>query len=490
MSPFQDAQGGRAFQYYFEVSEPPLARFFASAMMPLFRVESRPGNAEKTSSMFWTVTFPRLVCAEPVIAKCLIVLVTSHEKVQSSDGPFALEPECLERFIEAITLLRKEWNSMSVDCILIASIVLAIAELSFGPSPSGLSHLYAGSKIIRQRRAHPEDYAHHRSSPEIEGIRESIELLYEAFFASMDREKDSLVSAGDQLHDTTNTPDFSLRLKFTSTQQALGSLESITTTALSMHRKDPTEIEPNDRTNLRRSAEDWLRAFQDLEADLNCTTDPEFLKACLIIRITGLTTLVMSSLPTSELPYSQHKAEFLQIADFSEEFLKIGGGMTQSVKAHLVHGIGPVNPVFFAATKCRLPAIRKRLLRVLRRFKVAEGLWTSCAAYQVAIQVAEIEDNLPEAEPGPTTIAWSDRIKLDSVTFDGPTHVRLRYSPESNAGGNTTLNKIVAIEPCRHQGFLNKVSSSPPSNFATANKVPEPSENWRVWHCPGKREGS
>ena len=448
-------------------------------MIPLFRNESRPGEAEKTSSMFWTVTFPRLVCAEPVIAKCLIVLVTSHEKVQSSDGPFALEPECLERFIEAITLLRKDWTSMSVDCILIASIVLAIAELSFGPSPSGLSHLYAGSKIIEQRRAHPEDYAHHRSSPEIEGIRESIELLYEAFFASMDREKESLVPAEGRLHDIANASDFSLPLKFTSTQQALQILETLTTTAFSMHENDPTDLDPdsytNGRTKLRQSAEDWLGAFQDLEADLNCTTDPEFLKACLIIRITGLTTLIMSSSPTSEVLYSQHRAEFLQIADFSEEFLKIGGGMTQSVKAHLIHGIGPVNPVFFAATKCRLPAIRKRLLKALRRFKVAEGLWTSCAAYQVAHQVAEIEDNLTEAGPSPTATAWSNPIKLESVTFDGSKHMDLKYARESGADSSIALNSVVAIRPCRHQSFFNQVNSSPLAHLGTSNIFPETS---------------
>ena len=461
-SPFPDSQGSRAFQYYFEVSEPPMARFFASAMIPLFQDRSRAGDVEKISSMFWTVSFPRLVCAEPVIAKCLIVLVTSHEKVQSSKGPFALEPECLERFIEAITLLRTEWNSMSVDAILIASIVLAIAELSFGPSPSGLSHLYAGSKIIRQRRAHPEDYAHHGSSPEIEGLRESIELLYEAFFARMGRERGTIVSEKEGFLESTRAPQFSLPLKFTSTQQALGCLESITTTALATLRAEPADPAYNDRIHLRQSAENWLRAFQDLEAELNFTTDPEFLKACLIIRINGLAALIMSSLPTSEFQYDQHEAEFTQIADFAEEFLKIGGGMTQSVKAHLVYGTGPVNAIFFAATKCRSPSIRRRLLRALRRFNVVEGLWTSCAAYQIANQLAMVETSLEDSVPRTVTFGWTERVKLVSVAFDGPTQVVLTCSQEEYSGGKTVSTQTASIQPCRHQGFLNKVNSALP----------------------------
>ncbi len=434
--------------------------------------------------MFWTVTFPRLVCAEPVIAKCLIVLVTSHERVQSSTRPFAQEPECLEKFIEAITLLRKEWNSMSVDCILVASIVLAIAELSFGPSPSGLSHLYAGSRIIRQRRAHPEDYAHHRSSPEIDGVRESIELLYEAFFARMDRKSDAITPCERAFLKTITTSEASMPLTFYSTQQALGSLESITTTALDILRNKSSETNDVDHINLQQIAEEWLRAFQILEAELNCTTDPEFLKACLVIRITGLATLVIASIPSSELSYSQHKAEFLQIADFAEEFLKVGGGMTQSVMAHLVYGIGPVNPIFFAATKCRIPTVRNRLLQALRRFKVVEGLWTSCAAYQVALQVAEIENNITEAEPDPTTIGWSTRITLDSVTFDDPAHISMKYYRESNAGGSLMLSKTVSVQACRHQGFLNQVRLNTLTFMPNSNISLEPSRGRPIWGQP------
>ena len=257
-----------------------------------------------------------------------------------------------------------------------------------------------------------------------------------------------------------------------------------------MHRIDYRELDPNDCVSLRQSAKDWLRAFQDLEADLNCTTDPEFLKACLIIRITGLATLILSSLPTSELHYSQHKAEFLQIATFSEELLKIGGGMTQSVKAHLVHGIGPVNPVFFAATKCRLPTVRKRLLRALRRFKVAEGLWTSCAAYQVADQVAKIENSLADAEVDTVTTTQSNHISLKSVTFEDSTHISLSYSFEDNTGNNVAMNRVMAIQSCRHQNFFNQVRLTPFSLLPSSNNVTEPSVCWRVWCHSWKRRGS
>ena len=480
LSPFQDSQTGRVLQYYFECSEAPISRFFALAMTPLFQDRSRAGNPDKISSIFWTVTFPRLVCAEPVIAKCLIVLVTSHEKVHSSTGSFEMEPECLQKFVEAITLLRTEWNSMSVDCILIASVVLAIAELSFGPSPGGLAHLYAGNKIIQQRRSHPEDYAHHRSSPEIEGIRDSIELLYEAFFTRLDLESSTTTSREEETAELATAPTCSLPLVFSNTRQALEELEPITTAAMTSLKGFAAGIDPRTRINIRYCAENWLRAFQELEARLDSTTDPEFLKACLIIRIEGLTALILSSLPSSELNYNQHKAEFLQIAEFAEEFLKIGGGMTQSVKAHLIHGIGPVNPLFFAATKCRVPVIRQRLLKALRRLKVVEGLWTSCAAYQIAEQISDLEAKLEGADQKPTDGRVSNSITLESVTFNSP-HANLLDIPSRKRrrrqghleynGAHTSLPPPRVPQSCRADNPLFNTMS----NMSTG-----PSEYWRI----------
>jgi hypothetical protein len=437
-----------------------MARFFAGSVMPLLQSTPNAGDPSTLSTFFWTVTFPRLVCSEAVLAKCLNVLVIAHERLQSNTGTFALEPECLEKSGEAITLLRREWNNISVDCILLASLLLALAELSFGPSPSGASHLYAGSKIINQRRAHPEHYAHHRSSPEIDGVRETIELFYDAFFDRVSRERQAMRAETDLLPMKPAIARFWLPLKFNRTQDALGSLDTILTTSQSvMHEK--IAVDPGDRANLRHNAEMWLTSFQDLEAELNCTTDPEFLKACLVIRMNGLVTLIMSDLPTSEFQYNQYKAEFTQIADFALEFTKIGGGMSASVKAHLIYGVGPVNPIFFAATKCRFPAIRRRLLTVLRKLKVVQGLWTSCAAYQIATQMANIEESLAENSPEEPSNVAGDRIKLQSACFESKDHVKLSLTRQEYTGGVSTYSRTVEIQPCRHQIFLNEVCSSP-----------------------------
>lgn len=437
-----------------------MARFFASTMTPLLQFSPDSGDAGTVSTLFWTVTFPRLVCSEAVLARCLSVLVIAHEKLQYSKGTFALEPDCLEKSGEAITLLRREWDNISVDCILLASLLLAVAELSFGPSPSGLSHLYAGSKIIDQRRSCPEHYAHHRNAPKIDGIRETIELFYEAFFAKVDRDLNAMRARNDMLPLQPSISRYWLPLNFTRTQDALGSLDLILTTSQAVMQGNFGEVDPSDRANLRNNAEKWLAGFQDLEAKLNITTDPEFLKACLVIRINGLATLIMASLPTSEFQYSQYKAEFMQIADFALEFMKIGGGMTQSVRAHLIWGTGPVNPIFFTATKCRFPAIRRRLLTALRKLKVVQGLWTSCAAYQIANQMARIEESLTENSLERAENNLGDRIKLESIAFHTTDVITLKFCQQDYAGKAKQYSRKVNIQPCRHQTFLNEVSIS------------------------------
>lgn len=390
-----------------------------------------------------------------------MVLVTAHEKLQSTKSLIGSEPQTLEKFVEAFTLLQRKWNNTSVDSILIASLLFTIAELSFGPSPAGRSHLFAGGNIISQRRLHPEMYAHHPPSLKIEGLRETVELFYEAFFARTGHEWGAMMSM-DQSHPRrTAIPRVSLPPKFPSTQQALGSLDTIMMTAQAMMHHQFGGVVHKDRTHLRHNAERWLTVFQDLEAELNHKGDSELRAASLVIRVNGLVNLIICSLPSSQIQYDQYEAEFRQIVELAEDLLKIGRGMTESVKAHLVFGLGPVNPIFFAATKCRYPPVRKRLMQALRRLKVAQGLWTSCAAYQIASRLARIEDAMNDGETDPKTMAGSGRITLDSVIFDRADQITLTYYQEFYSGEKIKSTETFPIQPCQHQAFLNMVCPHP-----------------------------
>ncbi|RMZ87137.1 hypothetical protein DV736_g5643, partial [Chaetothyriales sp. CBS 134916] len=389
-SPFANCEDSRSFQFYFEVSEPNLSKFFVTQMSVLFDDQQEVKNAILETDRFWKVHFPRLVCSLPIIQHCAMFMTTCHESVAKATYTLRRDPECISKYTGALQQLRKDYNNVSVDCILLASLLLAMGELAYGPSKSGLSHLYNACRIIEQRQRNPSAFDGHKQKEEIEGMQKTVNLMFKAYFRKLTRESFLPPPTDERDNRVTCMPQLGSGLPFSTLQQATGSLEEIKQAARRLFKERNSGADPQDSVALQSLASTWMNRF---EAFLAKPESNESLRiACLVVHMHGCTTLIETKLPSQESDFDSHIPIFTTIAEAAEEFLeRTDGRLPDAATEHLSYGIGPVNPLFYATTKCRHFAVRRRLLRVLRLLRVSEGPWTSCTAFQIASHLAGLE---------------------------------------------------------------------------------------------------
>lgn len=88
-------------------------------------------------------------------------------------------------------------------------------------------------------------------------------------------------------------------------------------------------------------------------------------------------------------PDSYHK-DFEELVNHAEQFAK--PGVDRPTPQPLSFDIQILGPLFYAALKCRHPAIRRRALELLRFAPRREGLWNGHHAYVTAKRVIELEE--------------------------------------------------------------------------------------------------
>ena len=147
-------------------------------------------------------------------------------------------------------------------------------------------------------------------------------------------------------------------------------------------------------------------------------------------------TIMMQTFPQSdEMIYDSFRQDFEFIVSQCTKLLDIdtkdGAMSRQLFGLHL----GYIPPLFFAATRCRDPAIRRQAITVLHDSRRRERVWDSCAAARVAERVMTIEER-GLVVTGGQDVPRSSRIMLVNQTFDTKTyitHVQFKHSPWKDA---------------------------------------------------------
>ena len=113
-----------------------------------------------------------------------------------------------------------------------------------------------------------------------------------------------------------------------------------------------------------------------------------------------------------EAAYDQFKADFLFILSECKTALYEDSQVTRKATSSLRTSIGMISPLFFVATKCRDPAIRRQAVALLHSTARSERGWTSCMATSLArwVIVQEEQKTPGISHPPP-------RIRLEDVNF-------------------------------------------------------------------------
>jgi len=92
----------------------------------------------------------------------------------------------------------------------------------------------------------------------------------------------------------------------------------------------------------------------------------------------------------SEMLYDTLKPEYQQIIKVSQEILEV---MPSNPLPNFVFEVGVLPPLHVAAMKCRIPRLRRELIRLLRSFPGQEGLWEGHGSAETCSWIMELEES-------------------------------------------------------------------------------------------------
>jgi hypothetical protein len=156
---------------------------------------------------------------------------------------------------------------------------------------------------------------------------------------------------------------------------------------------------------------------------------------CLKVHHRVGTIMMQTLIHSDEMVYDEYRQDFDFIVSQCTKLLDIdtkdGAMSRQLFGLHL----GYIPPLFFAATRCRDPSIRRQAIAVLHSSQRRERVWDSCAAARVAERVMTIEER-GLVVSACQDVPISNRIMLVNQIFDTDTyvtHVQFKHAPWNDA---------------------------------------------------------
>ncbi|KAL2431125.1 hypothetical protein ABEF95_002678 [Exophiala dermatitidis] len=96
--------------------------------------------------------------------------------------------------------------------------------------------------------------------------------------------------------------------------------------------------------------------------------------------------------------FDDFMAQFAEIVEHATVYLRDGGRSTEAEAQSLSissHDPGVIPPLYFCATKCRDPILRRQALHLLRQAPRQQNLWAFVAPDRVVAKVISVEEGVP-----------------------------------------------------------------------------------------------
>lgn len=148
----------------------------------------------------------------------------------------------------------------------------------------------------------------------------------------------------------------------------------------------------------------------------NTDSQSHRLISLLHVQHTIACTLLHCSGPGREIDYDNFLPEFQQSIALARDAAAVN-----EPKGTFTPEVGIIPVLYTIGVKCRHPAIRREVLRILRQQPMREAVWDSFSAARVVERVIEIEENVSEGGniQGMEQIAVWQRVETVSWVQSG-----------------------------------------------------------------------
>jgi hypothetical protein len=176
------------------------------------------------------------------------------------------------------------------------------------------------------------------------------------------------------------------------------------------------------RDSLLSKFMDWHSMFSQLDCK---TSQLEICASSNLLMYHNVAIIWLSTyLSNVQVAFDYYNDRFENIVHYADTIITLGG-----TQPSFTFEMGVIPPLYFVATKCRDPAIRRRVLSLLKKAPRRESSWSAIPTARIVEKVIVMEEEyngrfveFPPAEP----VVWVDETKrtrrledLQDVKTDG-----------------------------------------------------------------------
>jgi hypothetical protein len=436
-----------------------------SRYLALFRNVTADARSGFFNSVFWTRTILQASHSSLAIKYSLIAIGALFKSLETS-STLPLNTRCisatpaavhhdfaLRQYSKAIQVIRKSFDkgeNIPLHIALISCIVFSCFESFHGDQNAAIAQIYSGMKLLKDRTRHGP-LSEGRCNDD--GVEDDLVQIFLdtanstktyniAFYRkiTMPSRTTSIIDPAD----TMTFPD--IPTVFFTVEQARETWEHLKKSIMmfvmsgirtSAGRYCPTTTSPNsERNSIIALMERCSTALQPL---LHRTRNsPNFLAAnATYLDLKMSSILFHFAFETDETYFDAYTADFVRLLDIAETVFvyqirnqtlvkdhshKPGHDIESKAssyfahqQAHFAFDTTIIYPLFYVATRCRVPSVRRRAIALLEAANRREGLWDSKLVAKVARLIMEIEE---QGQDSGGHIPEAKRVTLQGVEFE------------------------------------------------------------------------
>ncbi|OGM50822.1 C6 zinc finger domain protein [Aspergillus bombycis] len=355
-------------------------------------------------SMLWSYLIPQISEGEPTIRHAMVAIGAIHARYQIAADPTVADHAFTDQFVlqqynKAIrhlidrmsTVDSQNWELTLATCCLFICL-----EILRGKKAEALDHIDAGLKMLYQ---HEQRWGTPDRNTEL--YRELHQLLsrfnLEASFMG-------------RLLCPLNFPSQDVptaNLTLSSLSHARNYLDSLMNKGLAFIRSVGLDRKPRDSQRQQRleleqrklcsEFDTWLVSLNKLIQRMGPWIQQSDQRASLNLKIYHHTSLiwVKTVLARDENVFDLYVSDFDAVVSYAGRVIQLTGEIdkrTNNQSKFCLDG-QVIGPLYYAATKCRSPAIRRRAIDLLIRYGKIEGMWDAKRYAAVANLVMEVEES-------------------------------------------------------------------------------------------------
>ncbi|KAE8378492.1 hypothetical protein BDV26DRAFT_261524 [Aspergillus bertholletiae] len=355
-------------------------------------------------SILWSYLIPQISEGEPAIRHAVVAIGATHARYQIAAGQTLADPSSTNQFVwqqynKAIrhlmgrmsTIDNQNWELALTTCCLFICL-----EILQGNKPQALDHIDAGLKMLCQHEQ--KGVAAGRTTDMYKELRQ--------LFSRFNLEASFM---GRPLYPLESPPQgiITAGLTLTNLLHAKSHLDNLMNKGLVFIRSVSLDREPRD-SQLQQKLEleqrelcfefdTWLVSLDKLIQRIGPWIQQSDLRASLILRIYHHTSLiwVKTVLALDENVFDLYISEFGEVVSYAGRVIQLAGEIDKRANNQSTFCLESevIGPLYYTATKCRNPAIRRRAIDLLLHYGKVEGMWNAKRYAAVASLVMEVEES-------------------------------------------------------------------------------------------------